>query len=179
MKIPESIQRRDFIKQLGLASTAALATNGSQAWGSEEIIHPAAKADSCILIWMAGGMAAPDTFDPKRYFPLRKVWKGKNPQHLSCDRYQCGWLANQRRIGKYCTGYGSWNIDPFSSPTGSRINSPLPPPVPLAHGLCSSDHRCRSTSGYGWPKCLAQRTRSFLPSSISASDSKESGKRGT
>ena len=49
MKIPESIQRRDFIKQLGLASTAALATNGSQAWGSEEIIHPAAKADSCIL----------------------------------------------------------------------------------------------------------------------------------
>lgn len=29
--------------------------------------HPAAKADSCILIWMAGGMAAPDTFDPKKY----------------------------------------------------------------------------------------------------------------
>ena len=72
MNIPESIQRRDFIKQLGLASTAALATNGSQAWGNEEIIHPAAKADSCILIWMAGGMAAPDTFDPKRYFPFEK-----------------------------------------------------------------------------------------------------------
>ena len=45
MKIPESIQRRDFIKQLGLASTAALATNGSQAWGNEDVIHPAAKAD--------------------------------------------------------------------------------------------------------------------------------------
>ena len=72
MNIPESIQRRDFIKQLGLASTAALSTNGSQAWGNEEIIHPAAKADSCILIWMAGGMAAPDTFDPKRYFPFEK-----------------------------------------------------------------------------------------------------------
>ncbi|MEK9634007.1 MAG: DUF1501 domain-containing protein, partial [Opitutae bacterium] len=24
---------------------------------------------SCILIWLAGGMAAPDTFDPKRYHP--------------------------------------------------------------------------------------------------------------
>ena len=72
MNIPESIQRRDFLKQLGLASTAALAANGTQAWGNEDIIHPAAKADSCILIWMAGGMAAPDTFDPKRYYPFEK-----------------------------------------------------------------------------------------------------------
>ncbi|MBT5927162.1 MAG: DUF1501 domain-containing protein, partial [Verrucomicrobia bacterium] len=72
MNIPESIQRREFLKQLGLASTAALATNGTQAWGNENIIHPAAKADSCILIWMAGGMAAPDTFDPKRYHPFEK-----------------------------------------------------------------------------------------------------------
>ena len=72
MNIPESIQRRDFLKQLGFASTAALATNGTQAWGNEDIIHPAAKADSCILIWMAGGMAAPDTFDPKRYHPFEK-----------------------------------------------------------------------------------------------------------
>lgn len=72
MNIPEQIQRRDFIKQLGLASTAALATNGTQAWGNDLVIHPKAKADSCILIWMGGGMAAPDTFDPKRYFPFEK-----------------------------------------------------------------------------------------------------------
>ena len=72
MNIPEQIQRRDFIKQLGLASTAALATNGTQAWANDVVIHPKAKADSCILIWMAGGMAAPDTFDPKRYLPFEK-----------------------------------------------------------------------------------------------------------
>ncbi|MDG1325941.1 MAG: DUF1501 domain-containing protein [Opitutales bacterium] len=72
MNIPEQIQRRDFIKQLGLASTAALATNGTQAWGNDIVIHPKSKADSCILIWMAGGMAAPDTFDPKRYLPFEK-----------------------------------------------------------------------------------------------------------
>ena len=72
MNIPEQIQRRDFIKQLGLASTAVLATNGTQAWGNDVVIHPKAKADSCILIWMAGGMAAPDTFDPKRYLPFEK-----------------------------------------------------------------------------------------------------------
>ncbi len=34
------------------------------------IIHPKAKADSCILLWMGGGMAAPETFDPKRYQPF-------------------------------------------------------------------------------------------------------------
>ena len=72
MNIPEQIQRRDFIKQLGLASTAALATNGTQAWGNDIVIHPKSKADSCILIWMGGGMAAPDTFDPKRYHPFEK-----------------------------------------------------------------------------------------------------------
>ena len=72
MNIPEQIQRRDFIKQLGLASTAALATNGTKAWGNDMVIHPKSKADSCILIWMGGGMAAPDTFDPKRYLPFEK-----------------------------------------------------------------------------------------------------------
>jgi hypothetical protein len=72
MNIPEQIQRRDFIKQLGLASTAALATNGTQVWGNDMVIHPKSKADSCILIWMGGGMAAPDTFDPKRYLPFEK-----------------------------------------------------------------------------------------------------------
>jgi len=72
MSIPEPIQRRDFIKQLGLASTAALATNGTEAWGNNLVIHPQAKADSCILIWMAGGMAAPDTFDPKKFLPYEK-----------------------------------------------------------------------------------------------------------
>ena len=72
MSIPEPIQRREFIKQLGLASTAALATNGTEAWGNNLVIHPQTKADSCILIWMAGGMAAPDTFDPKKYIPYEK-----------------------------------------------------------------------------------------------------------
>ena len=72
MNPPESIQRRDFIRQLGLASTAALGSTGTRLWGKEGISHPEARADTCILIWMAGGMAAPDTFDPKRYLPFEK-----------------------------------------------------------------------------------------------------------
>ena len=70
MNLPESIIRRDFIKQLGVASAAALATEGTRAWANEPVKHPEAKADSCILIWLGGGMAAPDTFDPKRYHPF-------------------------------------------------------------------------------------------------------------
>jgi Protein of unknown function (DUF1501) len=36
------------------------------------LIQPTATADACILIWLAGGMAAPETFDPKRYQPFEK-----------------------------------------------------------------------------------------------------------
>ncbi len=36
----------------------------------EPVEHPKPTADTCILLWMAGGMAAPETFDPKRYTPF-------------------------------------------------------------------------------------------------------------
>jgi hypothetical protein len=38
----------------------------------ETLVQPIPKADACILLWMAGGMAAPDTFDPKAYLPFEK-----------------------------------------------------------------------------------------------------------
>ena len=57
---------------------------------------------------------------PKDISRLRKVWRWKKSSVPSSDRYQCGWLANQRRIGKYCPSDGSGNADPFRRPTGSR-----------------------------------------------------------
>jgi hypothetical protein len=71
---PKSVIRRDFLKRLAAAGAAAWATGEPQAvWaGENKVVHPAAKADACILLWMAGGMAAPDTFDPKRYIPFAK-----------------------------------------------------------------------------------------------------------
>ena len=67
----EYLARRTFLKQLGAASAAALTCGATRTWGNTEaVIQPEARADSCILIWLAGGMAAPDTFDPKRYFPF-------------------------------------------------------------------------------------------------------------
>ncbi|QDU07505.1 hypothetical protein V202x_08610 [Gimesia aquarii] len=73
MTLEEKISRRDLLKKLSAASLGALAMGAPRAWANSEAVkQPSAKADSCILIWLAGGMAAPDTFDPKRYLPFEK-----------------------------------------------------------------------------------------------------------
>ncbi len=72
---PRSIVRRDFVKALTMAGLAAMATGEPRvvrANSEEPLVHPKPTADACILLWMAGGMAAPDTFDPKRYRPFEK-----------------------------------------------------------------------------------------------------------
>ncbi|MEE9603073.1 MAG: DUF1501 domain-containing protein [Thermoguttaceae bacterium] len=72
-KISERKSRRDFLRALAASSTAALmAGEPGVMWGQETerpVVHPGATADACILLWMGGGMAAPDTFDPKSYLP--------------------------------------------------------------------------------------------------------------
>ena len=73
MTIQEQLARREFLKQMTTASAAALACGGTRALGNtQDTPQPTSKAYSCILIWMAGGMAAPDTFDPKTYSPFEK-----------------------------------------------------------------------------------------------------------
>jgi hypothetical protein len=63
--------RRDFLRETTAAAVATLALGAPRrASSQEEITHPAPTADTCILLWMAGGMAAPETFDPKRYAPF-------------------------------------------------------------------------------------------------------------
>src|SRR5436190_1476247 len=57
----------DFLRGM---TAAGIATLGARVTAAEPVTHPKPTADSCILLWMAGGMAAPDTFDPKRYTPF-------------------------------------------------------------------------------------------------------------
>ena len=74
-QLPEHLVRRDFLKKLAAAGTAAwMSGEPRMIWGKtgETVVQPPAKADACILLWMAGGMAAPETFDPKRYYPFEK-----------------------------------------------------------------------------------------------------------
>lgn len=67
----EILARRDFLKALSASSAAALMSGAPRAlFGEEPVIHPRPTADCCILLWMGGGMAAPETWDPKRYLPF-------------------------------------------------------------------------------------------------------------
>ncbi len=62
--------RRDFLRALGGASASALAMDFTPAIGGAESQPPKASADCLVLLWMAGGMAHTETFDPKRYTPF-------------------------------------------------------------------------------------------------------------
>jgi len=65
------LTRRNYLTSLAAAATATLALPEPRAIaGGEAIAHPRPTADSMIVLWMAGGMAAPDTFDPKKYKPF-------------------------------------------------------------------------------------------------------------
>ena len=73
------IKRRDFLKKMSAASLAAMAATVPaasflSACGSART-H--ATADAVILLWMAGGMAHTETFDPKAYTPFEKGVESK------------------------------------------------------------------------------------------------------
>lgn len=65
-----NMTRRAYLQKLSAASLAAMMAPEPRAYASEKVEQPPAKADCCILLWMAGGMAGPETFDPKRYLPF-------------------------------------------------------------------------------------------------------------
>lgn len=71
---PKGEVRRDFLKKLAMASAAAwMASEPKQLFAlpdGSRVLNPQAKADSIIVLWMGGGMGAPDTFDPKHYEPF-------------------------------------------------------------------------------------------------------------
>lgn len=64
------IRRRDFLRNASAATLSALAAGPARRLiaGEEKKITPT--ADRMILIWMAGGMAHTDTFDPHAYVPF-------------------------------------------------------------------------------------------------------------
>ncbi len=65
--------RRDFLKTASAATLAALSSGAPRLFGAstQPKLLPAT-ADCVIVLWMAGGMAATETFDPKRYTPFEK-----------------------------------------------------------------------------------------------------------
>ncbi len=69
----DNLDRRNFLAAMSAAGIAAMGTSEPQ-WArgdeADPLVQPTPRADACILLWMAGGMAGPETFDPKRYLPF-------------------------------------------------------------------------------------------------------------
>jgi hypothetical protein len=65
-RIWSRVSRREFLNISAAGTLAALAGGAPrQLFGQAKKIEPT--ADTLILLWMAGGMAQTETFDPKRY----------------------------------------------------------------------------------------------------------------
>jgi len=74
-EITAGLSRRSFMRASGAAALAALAGSQPRLLASPTKITP--RADSLILLWMAGGMAQTETFDPKRYTPFEPGMESK------------------------------------------------------------------------------------------------------
>jgi hypothetical protein len=74
----QSNSRRDFLKKTSAATLSTLGMGSPLAGllSSCESRIPST-ADSVILLFMAGGMAHTETFDPKKYTPFRKGMEAK------------------------------------------------------------------------------------------------------
>jgi hypothetical protein len=64
--------RRDFLKHLSATTLATLAAGAPRMLAHSPRAVPGATADRVIILWMAGGMAHTETFDPKRYAPFER-----------------------------------------------------------------------------------------------------------
>jgi hypothetical protein len=66
--IYRSVSRRGFMGATAAATLSALA--GREPLFAQGVTQPRPSADAVIVLWMAGGMAQTETFDPKRYTPF-------------------------------------------------------------------------------------------------------------
>ena len=64
--------RRDFLKTAFAATFGALAARAPRLFAEGVLEKIAPTADTMIVLWMGGGMAHTETFDPKRYAPFEK-----------------------------------------------------------------------------------------------------------
>lgn len=73
MRMNQNWSRRDFLKTASAATLATLGASHSRPlFANESSAKIKPTADSVIVLWMGGGMASTETFDPKRYTPYEK-----------------------------------------------------------------------------------------------------------
>src|ERR1700741_2421970 len=70
-RIYARVSRRGFMGATAAGTLAALAGREPTYARGLATQAPKATADAVIVLWMAGGMAQTETFDPKRYTPFQ------------------------------------------------------------------------------------------------------------
>src|SRR5438552_17665827 len=68
------MNRRQFLQSTLAAAVGAGLSRYALGAEAEQPIK--ASADACILIWLPGGVAQTDTWDPKKHTPFEKGMKG-------------------------------------------------------------------------------------------------------
>src|SRR6184192_127630 len=69
-----ALTRREFLLSAGAA--AGLGLDDAHADESEQNPPTPGSADACIFLWLPGGIAQADTWDPKEYTPFRPGMRG-------------------------------------------------------------------------------------------------------
>ncbi|MEO7299244.1 MAG: DUF1501 domain-containing protein [Verrucomicrobiota bacterium] len=74
MKLSSEFNRREFLKTASAATLGALTAGyPNKIFSAEDALEKIKPtADTVIVLWMAGGMAHTEMFDPKRYAPYEK-----------------------------------------------------------------------------------------------------------
>ena len=141
-----TLTRRELLQATSAAALAAWCCGEPRRVLADEdgsIVHPRATADTLILLWMAGGMAAPDTFDPKRYVPFEKG--------LSVDRVMSTFPAIDTAVDNIKICAGLENIAGVMD-RGLLIRSHYQPD--LGH-ILHSRHQYHWHTGYVPPQTVA------------------------
>lgn len=76
--LTEFLERRSFLATTSAAALATLAFGEPKALLAKDEPAIPAKAEAVIILWMGGGMAHTETFDPKRYAPFVKGMKAND-----------------------------------------------------------------------------------------------------
>ena len=134
------VSRRGFIGATAAATLASLVGYEPKrldaAAQAKSGARPGATADAVIVLWMAGGMASTETFDPKRYtpfapgVPIKDVLStfpriDTNVDHIKFTQGLEN-IAGVMDKGTIIRGFTAADLG---------LHPALAPPVSLAHGL--------------------------------------------
>ncbi len=139
-----NLSRREFLSGMSAAAVATLAAGEPRPANADvPVEHPRPTADTCILLWMAGGMAAPETFDPKRYTPFEVG--------VPADRILCTFPSIPTAVDNISISQGLENIAGVMD-RGTLIRSHV---VADLGNILHSRHQYHWHTGYVPPQTVA------------------------